>query len=120
MKLRDPSLAVFVVPFAPRFLQHPGPGGVRHSALTSDYRIFVTRNDGAEVLMVIERPLPAESFGTDEWRAANDEGKLLGSVPAPTQRENRVPAFGPDYLLTIRRDSLDLDHVDVWRFERGS
>ena len=170
------SLAVFVVPFAPRFLQHPGPGGVRYSALTSDYRIFVTRNDGAEVLMVIERPLPAESFGTDEWRAANEEyhqwratrpgascdpraptrpdakpfiedlfvapdgklwvevvrtagnrwevfdteGNLLGSVPAPPRRENRVPAFGPDYLLTIRRDSLDLGHVDVWRFERGS
>ena len=170
------SLAVFVVPFAPRFLQHPGPGGVLYSALTSDYRIFVTRDNGAEVLMVIERPLPAESFGNDEWRAANEEyyewratrsgasceprqptrpdakpfiedlfvatdgklwvevvrtagnrwevfdteGNLLGSVPAPSRRENRVPAFGPDYLLTIRRDSLDLDHVDVWRFVSGS
>ena len=69
----EDRIAFFRVPFAPRFLQHPGPGGVRYSALTSDYRIFVTRNDGAEVLMVIERPLPAESFGNDEWRAANEE-----------------------------------------------
>ena len=172
----EARLRYFEVPFAPQFLQHPGPGGVLYSALTSDYRIFVTRNDGAEVLMVIERPLPAESFGNDEWKAANEEyyqwratrrgascdpreptrpaakpfiedlfvaldgklwvevvrtagnrwdvfdteGKLLGSVPAPPRREGVVPAFGPDYLLTIRRDSLDLDHVDVWRFVSGS
>ena len=169
-------IAVFDVPFAPQFLQHPGPGGVRYSALSSAYRIFVTRNDGAEVLMVIERTLPGESFSNDEWRAANAEyyewrdarrgascdpreptrpeakpfindlfvapdgklwvevvrtagnrwevfdtgGKLLASVPAPPRRENRAPAFGPDRLVTIRRDSLDLDHVDVWRLERGN
>ena len=169
------SLAVFVVPFAPRFLQHPGPNGVLYSALSSDYRIFVTRDDGAEVLMVIDRPLSAESFGSDEWRAANEEyhewrearpgascdprqptrpdakpfienlfvapdgklwvevvrtagnrwevfdtgGELLASVPAPPRREEVVPAFGPGYLLTVRRDSLDLDHIDVWRLEPG-
>ena len=170
------GLAFFDVPFAPQFLQHPGPGGVLYSALTSDYRIFVTRNDGAEVVMVIERTLPGESFSDDEWRAANEEyyawresrrgascdpreptrpdakpfiedlfvapdgklwvevvrtagnrwevfdteGKLLGSVPAPPRGPYVVPAFGADYLLTIRRDSLDLDHVDVWRFVSGT
>ena len=172
----EDRIAFFGVPFAPRFLQHPGPGGVRYSALSSAYRIFVTRNDGTEVLMVIDRTLPGESLGNDEWRAANAEyhewretrpgvscdpreptrpdakpflddlfvapdgklwvevvrtagnrwevfdtgGKLLASVPAPSRRDNVVPAFGPDYLLTIRRDSLDLDHVDVWRLEWGS
>ncbi len=166
-------IAVFAAPFAPQFLQHPGPGGVRYSALSSAYRVFVTRNDGAEVLMVIERALPGESISNDEWRAENAEyyewrearpgascdpreptrpeakpfiadlfvapdgklwvevvrtagnrwevfdtgGKLLASVPAPPRRENRAPAFGPDQLVTIRRDSLDLDHVDVWRLE---
>ena len=170
------TLAFFEVPFAPQFLQHPGPGGVLYSALSDAYRIFITRNDGAQVVMVIERPLPAESFSTAEWRAANAEfyewretkrgvscdpreptrpdakpfiddlfvapdgklwvevvrttgnrwevfdagGKLLASVPAPPRREDVVPAFGPDYLLTIRRDSLDLDHVDVWRLGWGS
>ena len=173
----EDRIGFFEVPFATRFLQHPGPGGVRYSALSSAYRIFVTRSDGAEVLMVIERPLPAESFSTAEWRAANaeyyewretrsdascdpqepprpnarpfiedlfiapdgklwveavraagnrwevfdTEGRLIASVPAPPRRtEHVVPAFGPDHLLTIRRDSLDLDHVDVWRLERGS
>ena len=165
------SLALFEVPFAPRFLQHPGPGGVLYSALTDAYRIFVTRNDGADVLMVIERPLPGESISNEEWRVANaeynewrdarrgascdpreptrpdaksfienifvapdgklwvevvrtagnrwevfdTEGKLLASVPAPPRAPYVVPAFGPNHLLTIRRDSLDLDHVDVWR-----
>ena len=171
----EEGLAEFLVPFAPQFLQHPGPGGVLYSALTDAYRIFVTRNDGAEVLMVIERSLPAESFSTAEWRAANAEfhewretrrgvscdpreptrpdakpyiedlfvapdgklwvevvrtagnrwevfdtdGRLLASVPAPPRREDVVPAFGPGYLLTIRRDSLDLDHIDVWRLVLG-
>jgi len=171
----EDRLRFFPIPFAPRFLQHPGPDGVLYSALSSAYRIFVTRDDGAEVLMVIERPLPSESFSTAEWRAANaeyyewretrsdascdprdpprpdatpfiedlfvapdgklwvevvraagnrwevfdTEGRLLASVPAPPRRTEHVaPAFGLDYLLTIRRDSLDLDHVDVWRLER--
>ena len=48
----------------------------------------------------------------NRWEVFDTEGKLLGSVPAPPRREYVVPAFGPDYLLTIRRDSLDLDHVD--------
>lgn len=169
------SLAFFEVPFAPRFLQHPGPGGVLYSALTSDYRIFVTRSDGTEVLRLIERPMTGESFSTAEWRSANAEyrewrearkgascdpreptrpdakpfiedlfvapdgklwvevvraagnrwevfgtqGRLLGSVPAPPRKEGVAPAFGPDYLLTIRQDSLDLDHIDVWRLEIG-
>ncbi len=174
----DGGIAFFDIPFAPQFLQHPGPGGVRYSALSSDYRIFVTRNEGSEVLKVIARSLPAESFTGDEWRAANQEyydwldrpdrsgascdprtpprpdrkpfivdlfvapdgklwvevlrtagnlweifdadGKLLGSVPAPPRRDDVVPAFGPDYLLTIRADSLDLDHIDVWRFAPSS
>ena len=124
---------------------------------------------------MIERPLPAEPVGNDEWEAGNEDfeefrtrrpsascepsgptrpdtrplieeiyiapdgklwvevmrtagnrwevfdadGRLLGSVPAPPRGERVVPAFGPDRLVTIRRDSLDLDHVDVWRFERG-
>ena len=172
----EDGLAEFLVPFAPQFLQHPGPGGVLYSALSDAYRIFITRNDGAEVLTVIERTLPGESFTTAEWRAANAEfyewretkrgvscdpreptrpdakpflndlfvapdgklwvevvrtagnrweifdtqGVLLASVPAPDRREDVVPAFGTDYLLTIRQDSLDLDHIDVWRLKSGS
>lgn len=45
------------------------------------------------------------------------EGRLLGSVLAPPQREQRVPVFHDDLVVTIRRDELDLDHIDVWRLE---
>lgn len=168
------GISFFTIPFAPQFVQHPGPGGILYSALTSAYRIVVTRN-GTDTLRVIERPLPAEPVGDDEWAAGNEdfeewrprnrsascepsgptrpetrpfiedifvaadgrlwvevmrtdgnrweifdsEGRLLSSVPAPPRRGRGVPAFGPDHLLTIRGDSLDLDHVDVWRFEPG-
>jgi len=46
------------------------------------------------------------------------EGRLLGSVAAPPRKEGSVPVFGAGYLVTVRQDSLDLDHVDVWRIER--
>ena len=170
-------ITAFGIPFAPSLFEHPGPGGVMYSAFTSDYRIAVTRNHGADTVRLIQRPLPAEPVtdadweeGTrdfEEWRAENSdadcepsgptryatkpilgpfeiatdgklwvtvrrmdgdlweifdaEGRLLASVPRPPHKATGVaPAFGPsDHLLTIRGDSLDLDHVDVWRLERG-
>ncbi len=54
----------------------------------------------------------------NRWEVFDPEGRLLGSMPAREFRENSVPAFGPDHVLTIRQDSLELDHVDVWRIER--
>ena len=173
----EEMISFFTIPFAPQFVQHPGPGGIMYSALTSAYRVTVTQNDGADTLRVIERRLPAEPIGDDEWKAGNQEyeewraemrgascepsgptrpdtkpfiedlfiapdgrlwvevmrtagnhwevfdaeGRLLVTVPAPTRGERVVPAFGPpDHLLTIRQDSLDLDHIDVWRLERGN
>ena len=58
----------------------------------------------------------------DLWEIFDTEGRLLASVPRPPHKPTGVaPAFGASgHLLTIRRDSLDLDHVDVWRLERGS
>ena len=170
-------ISFFTIPFAPQFVQHPGPGGVMYSALTSTYRIAVTRYDGTDTLRVIERRLPIEPIQDDEWEAGNRDyeewraeqrgascepsgptrpdgkpfiddlfiapdgklwvevmrtagnrwevfdtgGKLLASVSAPERGGRVVPAFGPsDHLLTIRKDSLDLDHVDVWRLKRGN
>ena len=168
-------LRFFGIPFAASFMQHPGSGGVIYSALSSEYRIAATRNDGADTLRVIERPLPPEPVGDDEWEEGNREffewraqnrsaacepsgpvrpptrpliarlhvapdgklwvevarmagnrwevfdpdGRLIGSVPAPAHGTGLgvAAAFGPsDHLLTVRRDSLDIDHVDVWRF----
>ena len=163
----------FSIPFGSGFTQTPGQGGAIYSALTSEYRITVTRNDGADTLRVIGREMSAEPIGDDEWeegvqeweewraqnrsascepsgptrpptkpiigtfylatdgklwvlvpRDAGDrwevfdpDGRLLGSAPAPANVPGRA-ALGPsDELLTLRRDSLDLDHVDIWRFE---
>lgn len=168
-------LSFFTVPFASALAQHPGPGGVIYSALTGDYRIAVTRNDGADTVRVIQRPLPPEPVGDDEWEAGNREfnewraenrsascdpsgptrpaakpilrglyiapdgklwvgvertagnrwevfdadGRLLASVPRSPRKRGVAPAFSTsDHLLTIRQDSLELDHVDVWRLER--
>ncbi len=167
----------FSVPFASGMTQHPGPGGVVYSAFERDYRIAVTRNDGADTVRVIQRPLPAEPIGDDEWEEGNrdfDEwrsenrgascdpssptrpatkpilggiyiapdgklwvtvmradgnlwevfdadGRLLASVPHAPRKSGVAPAFdASDHLLIIRQDSLDLDHVDIWRLERGN
>ena len=53
----------------------------------------------------------------DRWEVFDPDGALLGTVPAPPHRDRAAPSFGRGRLVTIRRDSLDLDHVDVWRFE---
>ncbi len=55
----------------------------------------------------------------NRWEFFDPDGRLLGSVPAPPHKERAAPAFGPDHLVTIRQDSLDLDHVEVWRVERA-
>ena len=60
----------------------------------------------------------------DRWEVFDTDGRLLGSVPAPVARDalkdRVVPWFGADRLVTIRQDSLDLDHVEVWRFVAGT
>ena len=55
----------------------------------------------------------------NRWEFFDSEGRLLGAVPAPPRKERAAPAFSSDHLITIRQDSLDLDHVDVWRIERA-
>ena len=55
----------------------------------------------------------------NRWEVFDPEGRLLASVPFHAWVERTVPAFGPDHMITIRQDSLDLDHVEVWKIERG-
>ena len=54
----------------------------------------------------------------NRWEFFDPEGRLLGSVPAVAYKDHTVPVFREDLVVTIRRDDLDLDHVDVWRLER--
>lgn len=170
----DGGISAFEVPFRPRLLQHPGPGGVMYVALSDAYRIAVVR-DNADTLRVIDRRLPSEEVSDEEWAAANEEfeafravrpnascdprhpdrpeakpfiaglfvapdgrlwvevvrtagnrwelfdaeGRLLASLPVRPQKQRAVPAFGAELMVTIRRDSLDLDHVDIWRIDAG-
>ena len=60
-------LMSFAIPFAPKIVQHPGPGGTIWSAVTDQYRIAHTR--GTDTLMIIERELPAEPVPDAEWEA---------------------------------------------------
>ena len=77
------GMSFFRIPFAPQFVQHPGPGGTIYSALTSEYRIAVTRNDGADTLRVIERPLPAE---TDRGRRVGGGQQGIRGMAPQTER----------------------------------
>lgn len=56
----------------------------------------------------------------NRWELFDQEGGLLASLPLHEWKRHTVPAFSSDHMVTIRLDSLDLDHVDVWRIDRGS
>lgn len=64
------AIRSYSIPFAPSIVQHPGPGGVLHSVLTTDYAIAATR--GADTLRVVRRELPAEPVTDPEWEAGNE------------------------------------------------
>ena len=57
---------------APKWVQHPGSGGVVYSAWGYSYRIAVTRG-GSDTLRVIERTLPTEPISDEEWGAGSAE-----------------------------------------------
>ena len=55
----------------------------------------------------------------NRWEVFDAQGRLMGSMPAPTERRAFTPpAIGADHVLTVRRGDFDLDYVDVWRIER--
>lgn len=51
----------------------------------------------------------------DWWEVFDPDGTLLARLQAPASRG--APAFGAEHVATMRRDSLDLDYVDIWRIE---
>lgn len=67
----ETALRSYPIPFAPRIVQHPGPGGSIYSAVTDQYRIAVTR--GTDTLQIIKREMPAEPVSDEEWEAGNEE-----------------------------------------------
>lgn len=57
----------FANPYAPRVLEHPGPGGTFYTAVSNEYRVVVTRQ--SDTLRTIERALPPEPVSDEEWNA---------------------------------------------------
>ncbi len=167
-------ISFFQVPFGPKLVQRPGPGGVMHSAITDAYRIALTDTDD-DTVRVIERSLRAETISDDEWAEGNSgyralrdsfplmscdprlpprpdakplieqidiasdgklwveviresgnrwevfdaKGRLVASVPVPTERHYLLPpAINADHILTVRRGDLDLEYLDVWRINK--
>lgn len=174
---RDGWISSFTVPFGAARVRQPGPGGIKYSAMTDQYKIALTRGD--DTLRIIERELSPEPISDDEWEAGNQEfreflertpdasceprrperpsakpfideiwvapdgrlwvevlrtagnhwevfdpdGVLVGRLPAQERRESigsdtrLPPTFAPAAALmaTVRQDSVDLDHVDVFR-----
>lgn len=54
----------------------------------------------------------------NRWEVFDTEGRLLARMPAPASG-SLPPAINADHVLTVRKDDIGLDHVDVWRIERG-
>jgi len=52
----------------------------------------------------------------NRWEVFDTGGRLLATLPSPV-RGGLPPAISADHVLTVRKDDLGLDHVDVWRIE---
>ena len=50
--------------------------------------------------------------------AVDPSGRLIATLPTRERKEGAAPYFGSESFVTIRQDSLDLDHVDVYRIAR--
>ena len=51
------------------------------------------------------------------WELFDSEGALIARLPVHPGKERAAPFFGRDHFIAIRQDSLDLDHVDVYRID---
>lgn len=55
--------------------------------------------------------------GGARWELFDVDGRLLAQAPAGERKATAFPALGAGRVATVRQDSLDLDHVDIWRIE---
>lgn len=85
------------------------PGGTlvpafRQVAVARDGRIWVER-----------WPLPSD--GNQVWWIFGIRGQWLGTVEMPNPLE--LLEVGPDYLVSRRRDELDIERVETWTLQSG-
>ncbi len=121
-----------------RTLPAEGVTNEEWASATEEFRTFLDETPGAdcdprrptrpdpkpfidEIFLAPDGRLWVEVIRTagNRWEVFDPEGRLLATVPLHEWKERSVPAFSPDHMITIRLDSLDLDHVDVWRIDRG-
>lgn len=50
------------------------------------------------------------------WSVFDRSGQIIGSVETPEARE--VLEIGPDYLLTLHADDLNVEYVQMWHLDR--
>lgn len=90
----------FENPYAPRLLQHPGPGGTLWSAMSNDYRIVVSR--GGDTLRAIERELAPEPIADEEWDALSRQFETWLEDRPGVSCEPRRPRRPPAHQLMER------------------
>ncbi len=49
------------------------------------------------------------------WDVFDREGRLLGTLPAPERSDRVQPFVRNEHLYLVRTDSLDVQHVEVYR-----
>ena len=74
--------------------------------------------DALDHLWVEEYEFPGEERPGSLWTVFDAEGQVLGFVETPEVLA--ILEIGEDYILTWKRDDLDVEYVQVWPLERGS
>lgn len=73
--------------------------------------------DAVDHLWVEEYELPGEERPGSVWTVFDSEGQALGFVETPDVLQ--IVEIGEDYILTWKRDELDVEYVQLWRLDRG-
>lgn len=72
--------------------------------------------DALDHLWVEEYEFPGEERPGSLWTVFDSEGQVLGFVETPEVLQ--ILEIGEDYILTWKRDDLDVEYVQLWPLER--
>ena len=78
------------------------------------YDLMLAGADGGVWLREFRRP---REEGPQRWMIFDPAGQLLGSVAMPNGLW--LHEVGTDYILGVERDEFDVEHVRLYRLERG-
>ena len=73
--------------------------------------------DAMNHLWVEEYEFPGEERPGSLWTVFDSEGQVLGFVETPEVLQ--ILEIGEDYILTWKRDELDVEYVQLWALDRG-